>query len=184
MYDKYHSEDYIMPQISRMANLCEEKNPKLARTIRKNLERREQTNWLAIEIVEEKGVELCASLCSIYVEQEKALAFAIEMGWAVNQFGGVASIFNRLSSRAVENGDADTALMYRIFAIAVNAVGVENENTEEFDSILRRTYNAELRLPTEELWDQAHARMVLEQTETEALWQKVKDGELDDDELD
>lgn len=184
MYDKYESDDYVMPDITRMADLCEDKNPKLAETIRKNFERRQQINWLAIEIIEQKGTELCGSLCSIYAEQNEAVLFAIEMGWAVNQFGGVKDIFNRLSARAVEHGDADTALMYRIFAIAVSAIGVQKTDSEEFDSILRRTYNAELRFPTEDLWDEAHARMILEQTENEVLWEKVQQGEYDDDKFD
>lgn len=181
MYDEYQSDDYVMPEILRMADLAKKDSPRLSEVLRKNFERRQQINWLAIEIVEEKGLDLCGSLCSIYAEQEEAIVLAIEMGWAVNQFAGIASIFNRLSARAVEVGDADTALMYRIFAIAVNCVGVEKFNSEEFDSILRRTYNAELRLPTGELWDEAHARLILEQTETEALWEKYKDGEYDDE---
>lgn len=181
MYDEYHSDDYVMPEILRMADLCEEENPRLAGIIRKNFERRQQTNWLAIEIVEDKGLDLCGSLCSIYAEENEAILFAIEMGWAVNQFAGIASFFNRLSARAVEAGDADSAVMYRVFAIAVNAIGVEKVSSEEFDSILRRTYTAQLQFPNRELWDQANARMVLEQTETEAMWEKFKEGEYDDE---
>lgn len=181
MYEEYQSDDYVMPEVLRMADLCAEKNPKLAKTIRKHHERRLQTNWLAIEIIEDKGVDLCGSLCSLYAEENEAVLFAIEMGWAVDQFSGIASFFNRLSARAVEAGDADTAIMYRVFAIAVNAIGVEKASSEEFDSILRRTYNGELRFPTRELWDHANARMVLEQTETEAIWQKVKEGEYDNE---
>jgi hypothetical protein len=181
MEDQYRSDEYVMPDILRMADLCQEKSPRLAKTIRKNFERRQQTNWLAIEIIEDKGIDLCGSLCSIYAEENEAIVLAIEMGWAVDQFSGIASIFNRLSARAVEEGRADTAVMYRVFAIAVNAIGVEKVGSEEFDSILRRTYNGKLRFPTEELWDQAHARMVLEETETEAIWQKVKEGEYDDE---
>lgn len=184
MEDQYKSDDYVMPEITRMADLCERNNPKLAEKIRTNVERRSQVNSVAIEIIEEKGLELCGSLCSIYAEDNEAIVLAIEMGWIVDQFRGVASIFDRLSSKAVEVGDSDTAVMYRVFAIAVNSIGLEKFTSDEFDSILRKTYNGELRLPTEELWDEAHARLVLEQTETEALWQKVKDGELDDDELD
>lgn len=178
--DEYESEEYVMGYLEKLAQLSEDEHPKRSKRIRQMIKRREEVNNLAIEIIEEKSPGLCAAVCALYAEKEEGLHFAIEMGWAVNRFRGVHDIFNNISHMCVENNHFESALMYRIFAIAVQSVGVEKGKDEEFDNILRRTYNVALRVPDEDTWDQAYARMVLNDTETEAMWKMVKEGENDD----
>lgn len=180
MDDEFGSNSYVSPEILKFAELIGKEDPIRATNFKIGVKKREQINNAAIKMIDEKTPQLCASLCAIYAQEHEELILAIEMGWAVARFEGIADIFNNISKMCVDRGDIETALMYRVFAIAIKQVGIEKFSSDEFDSILERAYNLDLKLPTEELWDQANARMILEETEVEAFCKLLKENEIDE----
>lgn len=192
------SDDFLNPDILKFAKVVAEKDLKQAETLRITYRRREYVNNKAKELVEEKGAELCSSLMAVLAEENDEIAAIAEMGWCVNQFKGIGQAFNRLAEMAIGTKkperefeiNYEKAIMYRVFSIVAVKWGVPHVESSSFDEFIRPVYALEVGFPTEDMWDQAHARLQLENAELEVMWNEqqaaenfIKEEE-DDDELD
>ena len=189
--------DFLNPDILKFAKFVSEKDARQAKILRETYRRREQVNYKALEIVEDKGAELCSSMFAVMAEELDEVAAIAEMGWAVQQFVGVGHAFNRMSEMVIgiKNLDAEDdidwekAVMYRVFAIAAVRWGIPHVESESFDQFVRPLYAAQVSIPDEDLWDQAHARLQLENAELDVFWNEDEVAnrfieENNDDELD
>lgn len=192
------TDDFLNPEILKFAKVVAEKDKDRAQVLRTTYRRREHVNNKAKELIEEKGAELCSSMMAVMAEEHDEIAAITEMGWAVNQFVGIGTAFNRMAEmtigmRNLEREfeiDYDKAIMFRAFAIVAVKWGVPHVESSSFDEFIRPLYAVRIGLPDDDMWDQAYARLQLENAELEVLWNEnqaaenfIKESE-DDDELD
>jgi hypothetical protein len=192
--------EFLNPDILKFAKHVDKKDPRQAKQLREMYRRREQVNYKALQIIENKGAELCASMIAVMAEDHEEIASIAEMGWAVDQFRGIALAFNRMAEMSINLRPShelyehyfERAVMYRVFAIATLRWGAPHVESSTFDEFIREVYNAEINIPDEDLWDQAHARLQLENAELDVMWNEDEvvdryireNEEEDDDELD
>jgi hypothetical protein len=172
-FDDINSDNFINPHAEKFfKSIGDEQSKRISNLLKK----RRQVNDKAIEIVNEKGFDLCSSLLGVYAERNSDIAVIIDMGWAVDSFVGVSSFFDRLAIQAVEKNLIEKAVLYRVFSIAVSKVGIGSIEDPTLDEMLGRLYNLEVDAPEEEDWDVAHARLVLDEAEGEIFWEKAQEG--------
>lgn len=178
--DKYDSCMFVMEDIVRIPQMAgDEKQEKI---MQRGVDRRRAANEAAIQMIEERGIETCMTMMSDIIDRIEIMSVLVEMGWAVDGFAGVQSIFNKSAQNIAERGDIQTAAMFRVFAIGVMIVGARPTTIGVFDVLLNSIYDLKIKQPTSDDWDKAYASTVLAEAEDEFDWKRSQEN--DDDELD
>lgn len=176
-------EEFTREDLRPMVNILEERDKRQADYIKKKIKDHTEVNNLAKQFIDDYGlVESCA-LATIMSKDNGKLAFVLDIGWQVGGRMGVASYLNALSEAAIKAGDIQSAVMMRVFAICSYEYVIEGARDEDVEEIVREMYDMTIEKPTPEQWDNAHALVVTNEAETEALWD-ISEEENDDDELD
>lgn len=178
--NKYDSKLFIMEELIRVPQMAGDE--KLEKIMQRSIDRRKAANDAAIDMIEERGIETCMTMMSDIIDRVEILSVLVEMGWAVDGFNGVQSVFNKTAQKIAERGDIQTAAMFRLFAIGVMIVGARPTTIGVFDVLLNSIYDLKIKQPTNADWDKAYATAMLAEAEVEFDWQQSQ--ESNDDELD
>jgi hypothetical protein len=178
-------EEFTRKDLEPMVKILEEREAgnREAEYIRKKIATHSEINDRARAYIDEHGLTECCSLAHVMAKTNGKLAFVVEVGYQMGGRMGVASYLNSLAESAIKNGDLESAVMMRVFAICSYEYVIQHVENEDIDEIITEMYSMTIDNPTNEQWDMARATLLINETETEFLWEESQE-EKNDDELD